>query len=1252
MSANQNDLPPWLRDDFEEVIPSSQPASTFKPKPLPPRQSPAANAQPPWLVEAAPEEQEDPNVPDWVRRASQDAPAETFDADLTYDEWQAQQVEKNRPRSIEEEVPDLTWSGEDNASAPKTGREAARKPSGTGPLSGEVPNWYLGLEQLDTSDAPDWFTAASPSSSVFVSPFVEEEAPEPPPPPTPPSAPPTPTRSTGVQFAPAAPTDAIDQFFSSLQSTPVYNEEPAYDDDADAYGVSSIGSDEEWIAEEPPASYAVDDSYTGTQMDSFFQSLSKSGTPPSANSGSTASSGAARMSAPPPPVPTPPAPSFGVDDEDEIPDFNLLVGSTPPQPAPPAAPPARAQTVDTGAEDFAWFALNQPAPSTPPPNSRSFDDIEEPDLSMFGATPAPQRTPAMPSADDLLTMFPEDEEPEETIPAESYDSGTMAWLSEIQGMVASANRSDDDLPTSMDDADFIAAASSVQSGQVAGRGDEFDWDPFTTSSAAAASPARQPAIENSLKPNSQNDDFFNPKPSTSELAANDAPDWLSALGDAQASGTGTLKPASDSSSKLQRGSGLLGGSKRATGSAASIKPESPSASTSSFPVPASLSTSLAAPVPPTTPPPSLLTGMLRRSQQAEAPPPSPSPPPKPVFVEPDPPPAPPVPSAPSEEDPFALGGMRFEDLYQTPAASAPASEPVADEDEFLVPDLSTEFFVNQRAIPEQSSPLAWLDPTLLNTDELNEPPASSEALPLDIGSGANAQAAADEQFDVDDLLASWKGTGGLQDSPPFTTMKTVNQPEAIDELPDVTWTSAAASAEPQSDTGGLSALYFSDEPTADDDVVDDVDDSGGVAEYEDTLDDSAYTGASFGDNAYDPPSSSMAGGFNADELPTMIEPVDSLSAFEATPAERYGSVNAEAASDEDEYAWMANVFDNPAASPEVPANDDASLYGQGSEATFAQEMGLYDADEAEISAYNAGVSDSNTGAAAIYSFNTTNMPDDEAAEAAEEENVIAIKPSDTDWLQMLRGAEAEARYRQNEAAEAASVSEADEGASEMGWLSDSLFAAAEDTDGTQRASMSYATDEDDDWSALRQPQWDAPDDLMAEDVANSTRDAARLDDDETPDEGLEADWEENQAATFAQGWTSSNATSIPDMDNVVAMLGLGLDDGTYAPNAQTSAAEDPDWLVEAPENEGGWEWFSSPSALLDHDDDLIDDEMLTLVSARITSQPAASTAQDVPSDDADPLPETGELTEYWDDEESDSDEADGWDTYFRNNGEQ
>ncbi len=138
--SNHPDLPDWLRDDDQ-------------PKSAPPESPPGREDEkvelPPWLRDDDSRDvyTDESGALSAEFLAKADALPEKFDIDITYDEWQALQYEKSRIRDIEEEVPDLLSDAPPDLDSDLT------------PTS-RLPDWFLGLEELDDSDVPNWLADA------------------------------------------------------------------------------------------------------------------------------------------------------------------------------------------------------------------------------------------------------------------------------------------------------------------------------------------------------------------------------------------------------------------------------------------------------------------------------------------------------------------------------------------------------------------------------------------------------------------------------------------------------------------------------------------------------------------------------------------------------------------------------------------------------------------------------------------------------------------------------------------------------------------------------------------------------------------------------------------------------------------------------------------------------------------------------------------------------------------------------------
>ncbi|MCA9910036.1 MAG: hypothetical protein KC519_15365, partial [Anaerolineae bacterium] len=132
---------------------------------------------PPWLVDEESADDEEP-VSEALLRATAELSPDFFDSadelpdtvqsELSYDEWLQIQQEANREHTIDEEVPDLL--AEDSETAAPFLEESPAVPAATG----ELPNWFLGLEELDESQAPDWFLAQGAEDE----PAVDETPPD------------------------------------------------------------------------------------------------------------------------------------------------------------------------------------------------------------------------------------------------------------------------------------------------------------------------------------------------------------------------------------------------------------------------------------------------------------------------------------------------------------------------------------------------------------------------------------------------------------------------------------------------------------------------------------------------------------------------------------------------------------------------------------------------------------------------------------------------------------------------------------------------------------------------------------------------------------------------------------------------------------------------------------------------------------------------------------------------------------------
>ncbi|RMF80041.1 MAG: SH3 domain-containing protein [Chloroflexi bacterium] len=159
---SDDDLPEWMRDDVASDAGDD------------------ASDLPPWLQGASVPDEEQPVVDetgglseDFLSQA--DALPESVSSDLTYDEWAAIQEEVTRERDPEELIPDDLFDDIGAAAADDL------------PDSGVLPDWYLGLEDSDDDEAPEWLEQVGVSGDTTGSlGDILAGVDEPAPPPTPP----------------------------------------------------------------------------------------------------------------------------------------------------------------------------------------------------------------------------------------------------------------------------------------------------------------------------------------------------------------------------------------------------------------------------------------------------------------------------------------------------------------------------------------------------------------------------------------------------------------------------------------------------------------------------------------------------------------------------------------------------------------------------------------------------------------------------------------------------------------------------------------------------------------------------------------------------------------------------------------------------------------------------------------------------------------------------------------------------------
>ena len=175
-SSDDSALPPWLRKE----PPPPPPPEPSKVRRLAPPAPEQPGGIPPWLagIEEGPKSYKigGTELSEEYLKGGDELP-DSIDSEMTYNSWMADQLESKREKDIEEEVPDLLSS--------ITPDDSFARPEGK--QTGQLPDWFLGLEELDTAEAPDWFNAdeagapkaaASDAMPPWINDMVEEQ-PEP-----------------------------------------------------------------------------------------------------------------------------------------------------------------------------------------------------------------------------------------------------------------------------------------------------------------------------------------------------------------------------------------------------------------------------------------------------------------------------------------------------------------------------------------------------------------------------------------------------------------------------------------------------------------------------------------------------------------------------------------------------------------------------------------------------------------------------------------------------------------------------------------------------------------------------------------------------------------------------------------------------------------------------------------------------------------------------------------------------------------
>jgi len=453
--TNDANLPPWLR-----------PQGGIKPiDPPPPKANePAAAASdlPPWLANDPPPKPKTSFIggaelsEDYL--SGGDKLVDHVDSDISYDQWIEQQAEDRRPKSIDEEIPDLL---SDNL--PQTGG------LGTPGHTGQLPDWFLGLEELDERDVPEWFKDAQeiapPETPVpgEVAPWMRDMVQ-----PEKPSAPPLQNdddvtsffNSMGSEFVPEEEEPVIDWFANAAPSEPT----PAPEDDFFAqFGatpppdpVSSLPDDDDQFyaqikaQKQPPP---VDSGETGilSDDDEFYTHFTAQSDPGKTGVLSGEEDFFTQFT----------EPELETPDDDDIPDmgqFLRSVENTVPV-MEPDEPEIDDELPDIELNDDFFSAVAKNREET------ASVDVDDPDLSWFLNAP---KTGLLPTLEEDIASPTQINRP-------PVDDNTLSWLSDLEGIITSATNK----PEPAEMLDFASADDEpweeVKQTQTSGRADEFTW---------------------------------------------------------------------------------------------------------------------------------------------------------------------------------------------------------------------------------------------------------------------------------------------------------------------------------------------------------------------------------------------------------------------------------------------------------------------------------------------------------------------------------------------------------------------------------------------------------------------------------------------------------------------------------------------------------------------------------------------------------------------------------------------------------
>jgi hypothetical protein len=439
---DESALPPWLRGDAPPPVEPPAPSSIPRLAPRQPAPGDDDPSVPPWLRGMEPPEEK--KVVIGGKEVSMDffddaeSLAQDSNTDLTYDAWLAEQIESRREKSVEEELPDFFT--ELNASPP-TPDAAPDQPSAypirdvTGGTS-QLPDWFLGLDEIDDSDAPDWVRQIGGDSSPQLEPEPD----------------PTPAITDFFQdmglpveedsFSDLNLPDGA--FFSELVGKPAADDDdlPVFGaadapiaggvtrrlDDDDPFADFDLGAADAPIA--GGATRRLDDDDPFADFDLGAADAPVAG-------------GATRR----------------FDDDDPFADFDAHA-DTPTMPSPPQAVDIPQIELDAFLDGLDGM---ETITSPPPPAASAFPDIEDPDLDLFmPPSPPPAPEPAQAQAEPVIT---EDD---------------LNWLDELEGIVSSVTRGDApaarsaaEMPASFDDMPAFEIEPLPEPGATP---IEFDWD--------------------------------------------------------------------------------------------------------------------------------------------------------------------------------------------------------------------------------------------------------------------------------------------------------------------------------------------------------------------------------------------------------------------------------------------------------------------------------------------------------------------------------------------------------------------------------------------------------------------------------------------------------------------------------------------------------------------------------------------------------------------------------------------------------